>query len=148
MDFFPLINMVSLPPFLLINNWKSILFDTRMATSAFYLCPLDRKLFPALYSKVLLNFVSEVCFFMFQNKRFCFYIHSVSLCLFIWGLNPLILRVISDQQSLIPVILILVVLVCCYTIPHWSRLCVCVCVCVCVCLRTKRADNSFWIYGF
>ena len=48
---------------------------------------------------------------MYQNDASCFNMHSLSLCLFIWELSPLILRDINHQILLLAVILILLVVV-------------------------------------
>lgn len=49
---------------------------------------------------------------MQQNAESCLYIQSVSLCLFIDELNPLILRDIKDRLLLVPVIIVFVVALC------------------------------------
>ena len=52
---------------------------------------------------------------MQQNYGFCFHIHSVSLCLFIGDLAPLILRNFNDKWY--------------YFLEFVFRVCVCVCTC-------------------
>jgi hypothetical protein len=43
---------------------------------------------------------------MQQNVGYCLHNQSVSLCLFIWKLSPLILRDIKEKSFLLPVIFV------------------------------------------
>ena len=77
---------------------KSVLLAIRIATPACFLGPFYRKVFSQLiilrkYLSLKLRCVS--C--MQQKDGSCFCIHSVSLCLFIGKLSPLILRDNNDQ---------------------------------------------------
>ena len=94
-------------------GWKSILLDIRMATPVCFLWLFSWKtFFPARYAEVMFIIVAEVCFCMQQNDESCLCIQSVSLCLFIGELSPLMLRDINDQWLLVPNILLLVLCVC------------------------------------
>jgi hypothetical protein len=63
--------------------------------------------FLSFYSEVVSVFVPEVGFFMHQNVGSCLCSQSVSLCLFIRVLSPLILRDIKEKYLLLPVIFVL-----------------------------------------
>ena len=68
-----------------------------MATPACFLGPFAWKnCFPAFYSKVESVFVTEVSC-MQQNVGSCLSTQSVSVCLFIGDLSPLILRDIKGH---------------------------------------------------
>ena len=58
---------------------------------------LLENLFPALYSEVMFIFVAEVCFSYAAADGSCVCAHSVSLCLFIRELSPLMLSNINDK---------------------------------------------------
>jgi hypothetical protein len=67
-----------------------------MATPACFLEPFAWKtFFPGLHTEVVTVFVAKVC--MQQDDGSCLHIHSVSLCLCIGELSPLMLRDINDQ---------------------------------------------------
>ena len=105
-------------PSLLIDfSLKSILLDIRMATPACFLGPFAWKTFsqPFTLSRCLSLWLRCVSCKQ-QNVGSCFRIQSLSLCLFIGELRPLILSDINDQSLLITVIIF----------------CVCVCSRVCV----------------
>ena len=94
---------------------KSILLDIKMATPAYFLGPFAWKTFsqPFTLSRCLSLWLRRVSCKQ-QNVGFCFRIQSLSLCLFIGELSPLILSDINDQWLLIPFIICVI--------------CVCVCV--------------------
>ena len=96
-------------PFLLIDfSLKSILLDIRMATPACFLGPFAWKTFsqPFTLSRCLSLWLRCVSCKQ-QNVGSCFRIQSLSLCLFIGELSPLILSDINDQWLLTPVIIFL-----------------------------------------
>ena len=87
---------------------KSILLEIRMATPACFLGPFAWKTFsqPFTLSRCLsLRLRCVSC--KQQNVGSCFCIQSLSLCLFIGELSPLILSDINDQWLLTPVIIFL-----------------------------------------
>jgi len=86
-----------------ISNIKK---DIRVA-SLLYASVCLENFFPAFYSEVISMFVAKV-FLVYSRMMEPFFIHSVSLCLFIRELSPLILGDNNDQLMLIPVILIVV----------------------------------------
>ena len=101
---FPLMNMKCPSSSCLITfGWKSILLDIRMATPACFLGPFA-------YKSFFLPFTLRQCLSMFlrcvscmqQNAGSCLHIQSVSLCLFIGELSPLILRDIKERWLLVP----------------------------------------------
>ena len=92
--------------------WKSILLDIRKAIPGSFLGPLLRKLFPSFLFFDNIYFVSGYVFYMQHNDGFHLNNLSVSLCLFIGKLSPLMLRDINEKWLLIPAILMLLVVVC------------------------------------
>ena len=93
-------------PSLLIDfSLKSILLDIRMATPTCFLGPFAWKTFsqPFTLSRCLSLWLRCVSCRQ-QNVGSCFRIQSLSLCLFIGELSPLILSDINDQWLLTPVI--------------------------------------------
>ena len=95
-------------PSLLIDfSLKSILLDIRMATPACFLGPFAWKTFsqPFTLSRCLSMWLRCVSCKQ-QNVGSCFRIQSLSLCLFIGELSPLILSDTNDQWLLTPDILI------------------------------------------
>jgi hypothetical protein len=78
----------------LIFSEKSVLLDIAKATPS---CFLLGKPFSAFYSEVISIFVAEVCF-LCAVQFWILFVHpySVSLCLFIGQLSPLIMRDIND----------------------------------------------------
>jgi hypothetical protein len=62
--------------------------------------------FPGFYSEVVSDFVIEWVSCMHLNVGFCLHIKSVSLCLFIGELSPLILTDIKERRLLLPVIFV------------------------------------------
>ena len=82
---------------------KSILLDSRIATPTCFLGPFDWKTFFQPFTQVMSVFEIKVYFLYNQKAGSCFHIHSLSLCLFIGKLSPLIVRDINDQW-LIPAI--------------------------------------------
>ena len=62
-------------------------------------------------SKIGLFIFLRCVSFMHQNDISCFSIHSVSLCLFIWELSPLILRDVNDKILLLFLLVVMVVVV-------------------------------------
>ena len=84
---------------------KSTLLDIRMATPARFLGPFAWKTFsqPFTLSRCLSLWLRCVSCKQ-QNVGSCFRIQSLSLCLFIGELSPLILSDINDQWLLTPVI--------------------------------------------
>jgi uncharacterized membrane protein len=123
-----------LPPSLLINfGLKSILLDITMVIPPCFLGLFAWKIFFHPFTlRQYLSLLVRCVSCMQQNDRSSFRTQSVSLCLFIGELSPLIIRDVNDHQLLIPVILMLVV--------------VGVCVCVCVCARA-RARVCFPFFG-
>ena len=93
-------------PSLLINfSLKLILLDIRMATPSCFLGPFARNTFsqPFTLSRCLSLWLRCVSCKQ-QNVGSCFRNQSLSLCLFIGELSPLILSDINDQWLLTPVI--------------------------------------------
>ena len=84
---------------------KSVLLDIRMATPPCFLGPFAWKTFsqPFTLSRCLSLWLRCVSCKQ-QNVGSCFHIQSLSLCLFIGELSPLILSDINDQWLLTPVI--------------------------------------------
>ena len=100
-------------PSLMIDfSLKSILLDIRMSTPACFLGPFAWKTFsqPFTLSRCLSLWLRCVSCKQ-QNVGSCFLIQSLSLCLFIGELSPLILSDINDQWLLIPVIIFVCVCV-------------------------------------
>ena len=100
-------------PSLLIDfSLKSVLLDIRMATPACFLGPFAWKNFsqPFTLSRCLSLCLRCVSCTQ-QNVGSCFRIQSLSLCLFIGELRPLILSDINDQWLLILVIIFVCVYV-------------------------------------
>ena len=91
---------------------KSTLLDIRMATPACFLGPFAWKTFsqPFILSRCLSLWLRCVSCKP-QNVGSCFRIQSLSLCLFIGELSPLILSDINDQWLLTPVILFIYLLI-------------------------------------
>jgi ABC-type branched-subunit amino acid transport system permease subunit len=82
---------------LLTVGLKSILLDIRMATPTCFLGTLLGIPFPYFYSEIVPIFVFEVCFLFSAKCWILFAIQSVSVCLFIHELSPLILRDIKES---------------------------------------------------
>jgi hypothetical protein len=79
--------------FLITWCWKSILFDIRMATPASFLELFAGKIvFQHFIQKFCLSLSLSSVSCMQQNVRSYLCIQSISLCLFIGELSPLILR--------------------------------------------------------
>ena len=106
-------------PSLLIDfSLKSILLDIRMATPPCFLGPFAWKTFSQSFT--LSRFLSlwlRCVSCKQQNVGYSFRIQSLSLCLFIGELSPLILSDINDQWLLTPVIIFFVFL--------FNRVCMC-----------------------
>ena len=102
--------------YLLIDfNLKSILLDIRIATPACFLGPFDWKIFSQPFTlRECLSLRWRCVSCMQQKDGSCFHIHSVSVCLFIGELSPLILRNINDQWLINLVIFLVVVCVFCW----------------------------------
>ena len=82
--------------------------DTEKATLACFLCPFDWMIFlHPFYSEVMPILDVKACFLDTVEGWILFSIHSVSLCLFIGKLRPLMLRDINEQRLLITIILLL-----------------------------------------
>ena len=59
-------------------------------------------IFPDFYCEVVPVFLMEVCFYMHQSAGTCLCIKSISICLFIGEMRPLILRDIRERWLLVP----------------------------------------------
>ena len=115
------------PSLLIDYSLKSILLDIRMATPACFLGPFAWKTFsqPFTLSRCLSLWLRCVSCKQ-QNVGSCFRIQSLSLCLFIGELSPLILSYINDQWLLTPVIFLFLILcsrVCVF--PFFETCCAC-----------------------
>jgi hypothetical protein len=64
--------------------------------------------FPGFYFEVVFIFVIELYSCMDQNPGYCLHTCSVSLCLYIGELSPLILRDIKDRSLLVPIMFVVV----------------------------------------
>ena len=97
-------------PSLLIDfSLKSVLLDIRMATPACFLGLFAWKPFSQPFNlSRCLSLCLRCVSCKQQNVGSCFRIQSLSLCLFIGELRPLILSDINDKWLLIPVIIFFV----------------------------------------
>ena len=91
-------------------GFKCILLDVRMAIPTCFLGQLclENLIQPLRCLSLMLKNLS----WMQQKDGSCFCIHSITLCLCIGELSPLILRDINNQWLLIPITLLLLVVVC------------------------------------
>ena len=91
--------------FLLTLCWKSILFNIRMATLACFFGTFARKIgFQPFTLRYYLSLSLRCVSCMQQNVGTCLRSQSVSLCLFIRELSPLIIRDITEKYLLLAVI--------------------------------------------
>ena len=89
---------------------KSIVLDIRIATPACFLGPFAWYIFSQPFTlRQCLSLRLRCVSYMHKKDGFCFFIQSVSLCLFIDELSPFTLRVINDQRLLAPVNLVFIV---------------------------------------
>ena len=87
--------------FLITLGWKSILFDIRLATPAYFFRPFAWKMvFQPFTLRQYLSFSLRWVSCKQQNVGSCLFSQSVSLCLFIGELSPLILRDINIVRKL------------------------------------------------
>ena len=95
--------------FLIIFGWKSILFNIRMATPAYFLGQFAVNFFFSsllLWGSVCLWHDTEVCFLYAAKCWFCLLIQSVSRWFFIWELSALMVRDIKEKGLFLTVIFI------------------------------------------
>jgi hypothetical protein len=93
--------------FLVTLGWKSILLDMRTTTPACFFRPFACKIvFHAFILRYCLSFSLRWVSCKQQNVGSCLCSQSVSLCLFIGELNPLILRDIKEKSLLLPIIFV------------------------------------------
>jgi hypothetical protein len=93
--------------FLMTLGWKSILFNIRMATPAYFFRPFAWKIvFQPFILRYWLSFSLRWVSCKQENVGSCLCSQSVSLCLFIGELSPLILRDIKEKSLLLPIIFV------------------------------------------